>query len=661
MAALSLTTMLPLLFVLIQNSSGASVAGTIQEAVWCDSALFFRTDRNVVYRSVAGADPVTYADGVRDIVQAPYGTLLLLGAVGGLSFTEGCGNTTNRHELGFEISHLRPHPSDKGRLLASSTRTCIPGSECFIGMQDLRLSEDSGKTWRVIAENVLHFEWWCDSENQGILATVVETSVPYLVYTDDFFSSHRKLLPRCEYFHVAPHEIFAVDSNHLAYLLRLDQTAIRKARFSPAVPASWGDFELLEASQNAAFVFVARDRLATIGDLYVLAAGDTFRLSLRGCTRPHGEVSFVPIAGVMGCYLANCKTNDDSREGRERTVRTDDYGATWEPLKAPKACPKCSLQIFLRHSTVPSPYSAESYHTGVIMANGNVGTALTRKMEKVSTFASRDAGRTWTEIFKKPGAFGTFGDVLVAAMEDIVYYSWGQDWLRLFGRSKSQTEGIAPMRVVVSPDRKNLAVISSGSIVSYPNLSAKRVCTDSDFELWTPPCARGRKITYRRLVGNGTLCSSQSPPPAETIPCECDEQTDYDCDTCYHREDGRCVKDQLLTPECEGKALGCETGKVDYYERSSGYRKMRGDICVGGTVHRDPVLIPCHDAFEDGVSLETLCALGFACVLLTGGYLLYLRMKRAGRRPRREEGDIEFRTISAAGRGRREEDGDDSD
>ena len=96
--------------------------------------------------------------------------------------------------------------------------------------------------------------------------------------------------------------------------------------------------------------------------------------------------------------------------------------------------------------------------------------------------------------------------------------------------------------------------------------------------------------TYTRRKQN-SMCSNTEAYEAVTRieTCQCSDM-DYECDTNYVRDEnmgGMCVevtsnlsKEELRQQELERQNQQCE--EFGYYEITQGYRKIPGNVCVGG-------------------------------------------------------------------------------
>ena len=113
--------------------------------------------------------------------------------------------------------------------------------------------------------------------------------------------------------------------------------------------------------------------------------------------------------------------------------------------------------------------------------------------------------------------------------------------------------------------------------------------SESDYYAWKLPlegCILGSKFTYRRKIAeNECLNGDYFDKLISFNYCQCTEE-DWECDVGFSRDsEGICIrkkKQELFIPE------NCE----DNYIITSGYRKVAGDVCMGGVYYND-IVIPC--------------------------------------------------------------------
>jgi len=264
------------------------------------------------------------------------------------------------------------------------------------------------------------------------------------------------------------------------------------------------------------------------------------------------------------------------------------------------------------------PFYSTKTAVGLVMATGTVGQYL-QEGDQINTYLSRDAGLRWYEVAKGSHIyeFGDHGGLLVMADDihftNVVQYSWnyGKSWSTIqISEEKFQIENI-----IIEPSATSRVFIvygwqeSSGVMVylDFTDLHT-RICTgfdapsDSssvDYELWTPSdsrlskCVMGHKVTYTRRKADRECYNPEITEHIQSIePCVCTKE-DFECDFGYERAEstdetgetafnGPCIpmkeKSEHFDPQ-SGKE--CSNGRATY-EISKGYRRVAGDVCLGG-------------------------------------------------------------------------------
>lgn len=392
----------------------------------------------------------------------------------------------------------------------------------------------------------------------------------------------------------------------------------------------------------------------------------------------NGKCDFEKVEGMHGIYLSNYIDNADQLERAKRvsdmgrissvgsstrqktdaeqnvrTVITFDKGAVWSYLRPPSrnalgqpimcSTSDCSLHLHGITSEWGPFYTSENA-LGLIMATGNVGEKLSFRGDDINTYFSRDAGLSWYEVARGSHIyeFGDHGALIVMANDQqattTIKYSWneGVTWESFeFTDTPMEVVNIiieptaTSQKFVVYGARWTTGQKVEGVVVSldFGELH-QRACTgadrpgsdESDFEKWTPhdgrtgdQCILGHKVWYTRRKRDVSCFNGEAlDRKHEVSACECDE-LDYECDVGYHRkiDGGPCVPTRPLNMSALVPSP-CPSGTS--YFVSNGYRKVVGDICVGGVNH-DPTEFQCP-SWAGSVSHG-----GWIVLLLIGGLI----------------------------------------
>ncbi|KAF8169150.1 Oligoxyloglucan reducing end-specific cellobiohydrolase [Mycena galopus ATCC 62051] len=346
-----------------------------------------------------------------------------------------------------------------------------------------------------------------------------------------------------------------------------------------------------------------------IGTVFVSdESGTRFVESLRDTNgiKELGEVDSEAVAGLPGVALINVVANAAEVVGRGaekqlQTLITYDGARSWAPIASGAdlcAADTCALHLYPRSvSTLYSKTSSGS--PGVIVSVGSAGPAHL-PFKDSDTFISTDAGRAWAKL--ADGAFiyefGDAGSILVminseSPVNELQYsVDLGVSWqFYNFGVN------VTPLDLIPVPEagswkfvlyaERSPVVWADRYVYIYLDFAnmRKSQCTEDDFETWhaTSPgsdtCLMGSKQPFKRrkphldcYVGDtvtGQLASEGS--------CPCSD-ADYECDQNFAWDGHACVP---VAPEAIPPGM-C-TSADDVYMGSSGYRKVPGNTCTGGS------------------------------------------------------------------------------
>ncbi|KAF7373252.1 Sortilin [Mycena sanguinolenta] len=332
-----------------------------------------------------------------------------------------------------------------------------------------------------------------------------------------------------------------------------------------------------------------------------------------------GAVDSEPVAGVPGMVIANVVANAAEVVGRGaekqlRTLISYDGARSWGPIPAPAdSCidgSACSLHLYPRPSS-PLYTKASSASPGVIVAVGSAGAAL-KAYKESDTFLSTNGGEAWTKL--ADGAFiyefGDAGSILVMINAEYpvseLQYSLdsGLSWQYYDFGMKVTALDLIPVPEPEPGSWKFILYAESSPVVwgdrdlyiflDFTSMRGRQ-CTEDDFETWyieSPgegSCFMGSRQPFKRRKPHsdcyvGDIPTGQLAPEAS---CQCSD-ADYECDRNFAWDGHACV---AVAPEVIPP--GTCTSEDDAYMGSSGYRKVPGNACVGGSKD-EPVQKPCQ-------------------------------------------------------------------
>ncbi|KAL1407369.1 vacuolar protein sorting/targeting protein PEP1 [Vanrija albida] len=430
-------------------------------------------------------------------------------------------------------------------------------------------------------------------------------------------------------------EVARAASDPMELYVSTDAVKWHKAQFPHSAMPNLVEnaYTIVESTTHSIAVDILTTPGAQIGTLFVSSSeGKYFVESLPDTNRnDNGIVDFEHLQGIEGVGIANVVSNRErvvsSKERKKLTSHiTYDDGSNWRLLKAPAKkldgsswdcdpsdTAKCSLHV--HGVTVPHNLGSvfSSTAPGFVMAVGSVGEHLLPYAE-CDTFLSTDAGVSWKMV--REGAhkyeFGDLGSVLVLVDDeqstDHVLYSYdgGANWDKLdIGLSLRAT------LLTTIPDSTSQKFLLLGVAHRQSSKEGRyamvfldfaglqnRQCKDADFEKWyarsseDSECLMGQKLWYRRrkLDAKCYVGNKFQDPTGHSDKCKCTDE-DYECDFNYVRQNGKCVP---VGPEKlpEGACVNNE----DYYEGSSGYRLIPGNVCEGGVEKDKKVKKPCKES-----------------------------------------------------------------
>ncbi|KAG2114629.1 uncharacterized protein F5147DRAFT_834477 [Suillus discolor] len=386
-------------------------------------------------------------------------------------------------------------------------------------------------------------------------------------------------------------------------------------------------YTIVESTVHSLAVDIVLQDLTTVGTLFVSNSNGTYFVESLTDTNRNvaGYVDYDTIYGVDGVGIANVIANAQDVERKMaakqlRSVITFNDGSSWDPLVAPRGtCSSEPCSLHLHSVTDLHDYGPvfSSPAPGFAMGVGSVGKALA-PYEESNTYMSTNAGLTWTMV--REGAyqyeFGDSGTVIVIVDDeqptDSIMYStdMGRTWntynvgiqfraKRLTTVTDSTSQKFLLLGQVTRQSQQPNEGRNAAIYLDFATLG-RRKCGPNDKESWyarastKSECIMGAKQWYTRRKANADCYMGEKfhDPEVHDDTCPCEEH-DYECDYNYVRSDGKCVPtgpERIPSTQC---TLGTPDEK---YMGSSGYRKIPGNKCQGGSRMDKPVSKDCSGA-----------------------------------------------------------------
>ncbi|KAG1845862.1 hypothetical protein DFJ58DRAFT_730700 [Suillus subalutaceus] len=418
--------------------------------------------------------------------------------------------------------------------------------------------------------------------------------------------------------------------SYMVLYVSMDTKQWVKAQFPSKVRLWEGAYSIAESTIHSLAVNVALhdpDPVVTLFSsrtLFVSNSNGTYFVeSLKDTNRNMaGYVDYEKIYGVEGVGIANVVANAQDLERRMaaeqlRSVITFNDGRSWAPLLVPGGTCSCSLHL---HSVTDMHDYGPVFSSpapGFVMGVGSIGTTLA-SYEESNTYISTDAGLTWKMVREGPYQFefGNSGSIIVIVDDqqptDSILYStdMGQTWktynigiqfhvMGLTTVSDSTSQKFLVLGYVMSqsrqPDDGRIAAI----YLDFATLGRPK-CGPNDKESWyaransKSECIMGAKQSFTRRKADADCYMGEEfhHPEVHDDKCPCEEH-DYECDYNYVRSNGKCVPlgpERIPSTQC---TLGTPNEK---YMGSSGYRKIPGNKCEGGSRMDEPISKDCSGA-----------------------------------------------------------------
>ncbi|KAG2031911.1 vacuolar protein sorting/targeting protein 10 [Suillus americanus] len=390
-----------------------------------------------------------------------------------------------------------------------------------------------------------------------------------------------------------------------------------KAQFPSKVRLWENSYTIVESTIHSLAVDIVLHNPNSVGTLFTSTTlfvsnskGTYFVESLKDTNRNmEGYVNYENIYNVHGVGIANvvAKAQDvESRMAKQlRSVITFDDGSSWAPLLAPSVTDTHYGPVF----SSPAP--------GFVMGVGSVGTALA-PYEESNTYMSTDAGLTWKMLHEGPYQFefGDSGSVIVIVDDqqptNSILYStdMGRTWKTYNIGIQFRVKGLTAVSDSTSQKFLLLGHVMPQSqqpgnghnAVIYLNFATlgRPKCGPNDKESWyaransKTVCIMGAKQWYTRRKTDADCYMGEKfqDPAGHDDKCPCEEH-DYECDYNYVRMYDKCVPsgpERIPSTQC---MLGRPNEK---YMGLSGYRKIPGNKCEGGSRMDEPISKDCSGA-----------------------------------------------------------------
>eukprot|EP00658_Telonema_sp_P-2_P021912 TRINITY_DN18742_c0_g3_i2.p1 TRINITY_DN18742_c0_g3~~TRINITY_DN18742_c0_g3_i2.p1 ORF type:complete len:724 (-),score=140.42 TRINITY_DN18742_c0_g3_i2:140-2311(-) len=416
--------------------------------------------------------------GVEELAQSPLDPMLLFLLSGHTRhwITSDGGASFQQIHTPSRIGGVKWHPFERAWALAFATDPSCATKAGFTCMGHLMLTQDSGESWRKIADGVkpLGFEWQQHHDRNSVnldrtesskrrivlIRTSGEKRIPSglwdtgydLVGSGDWFQTSQVLLQGGNLFVSSGRMMFVVKAEsqaHVTLWVSSDgggswhSTTSSSNTMRIQKPHSFG--VLHDPHESAILIAVKTSSGADTSRLWI--SGTAGRRWVPSITDVHygseGVADLEMVDGLAGVYLVNQLLGAKAwgRKGPKllKTRISFDRGAQWTHLSPPRSgvdgrsfgctsSDQCSLSLFFANNPLqyPPPYSLASA-VGLVVAVGAVSKHLSMdiKPAQVSTFFSRDAGHSWVELQRGSWqcAFGDHGALLVAVPHIAPYHN----------------------------------------------------------------------------------------------------------------------------------------------------------------------------------------------------------------------------------------------
>jgi hypothetical protein len=387
-------------------------------------------------------------------------------------------------------------------------------------------------------------------------------------------------------------------------------------------------YTILESTNYSIQVDVMTSKYVDMGSLYTSNSDGTyFTRNVEHTNRnPEGFVDFEKVDNIQGVVLVNIVDNvkdvEERRQKKKLKSRISfDDGRTFEELKV-----KGSGKELHLHSVTNLHNSGRVFSSpapGIVMGVGNTGDSLGTYTDG-DLYVSDDAGLTWELALQEAHKyeFGDQGSVLVAVFDE------GDTNKVMYSLKHGRKDTWKSIDFDFKFRARELTTLSDSTSLKFMLYAAKkkegggvkqviihldftelheRKCEDKDFDSkWSvrvdgddkPSCVMGHKQLFRRRKWDADCFVGEvfKDPVPTFEPCECDEIRDFECDFNF-KSDGGTGKDKKCVPSgsLQLPKDACKNGDKTY-KGSSGWRKIPGNQCKGGSKRDEEIERKCDAA-----------------------------------------------------------------
>lgn len=386
-------------------------------------------------------------------------------------------------------------------------------------------------------------------------------------------------------------------------------------------------YTILESTNYSIQVDVMTSKYVAMGSLFTSNSNGTYFTKNVEYTNRNadGFVDFEKISNIQGVVLVNLVDNwkDVQKSGQGKKLKSlisFDDGRSFENLKVKGTDKELHLHSVTNLHNSGRVFSSPA--PGMVMGVGNTGENL-GKYTDGDLYVSDDAGLTWELALEEAHKyeFGDSGSILVAVFDegdtDKVMYSLKHGrkdtWkaldigFKFRARELTTLPDSTTLKFMLYASKKKDGGGREHAIIhlDFSDMH-ERKCGDKDFDTkWSvrvdgddkPSCVMGHKQLFRRRKWDAEcFIGEEFKDPQPTYEeCECDDLRDYECDFNFRPEgsgkDKKCVPSEALKLP-DG---ACEKDEKKYMG-SSGWRKIPGNQCKGGSKRDEKVERPCDEA-----------------------------------------------------------------
>ncbi|XP_029911706.1 sortilin 1b [Myripristis murdjan] len=524
------------------------------------------------------------------------------------------GNSFTHQDLPFVPQmQIMYNPSDSNVLLVISND------------HELWLSENFGGNWRKIHDMVCLVKWGVKNTiffSTNLNGSCTDRGMLTLRRTTDYGKTIKTVASKIYSFGLGGRFLFASVMTGKGTMrmihVSVDQGEVwNMAQLPPVGHEQF--YSILAANDDMVFMHVDEPGDTGFGTIYVSDdRGTVYSKSLERhlYTTTGGETDFTNVTSLRGVFITSVLAEDSSVQ----SVVSFDQGGEWVPLQKPanskcdataKDPDECSLHIHAAYSTamklnIPMLPLSEPNAVGLILAHGSVGDAIS--VMRPDVYVSDDGGYTWLKALIGPHHYAILdsGGLLVAVEHSTIQpvnqikfstdegqcwavYNFTQDPIYFTGLASEP--GARSMNVSIWGYRDSIISQSWVSVTIDFRELLTRDCVDSDYVQWlahsddisdpNDGCMLGYKERFLRLRKDSVCWNGRDyQVNTQPTPCLC-TLDDFLCDFGYYRKENssECVEQ----PDLKGQVLEfCLHGKEEQLQ-TSGYRKIPGDKCEGGT------------------------------------------------------------------------------